>query len=165
MIATFEQAMSSNQNVTDQPRRSARERHTVNKSRDDVMMTAPATPKKVKPMRLAQTNLDKAAAVSANASSNSSSAQLLFGNRGGTNGGKSSSDRILAMLIELKEKMVEANVNENTKFEEMQSTQTDLLNEVQELKNQNEVLRDEIIELKAAINEQSLVTNPKPSTT
>lgn len=163
MIANFEQAMFSNGNIPEQPRRSARERQ---KLREDEMPAVPATPKKVKPMRLAQANLDKAtAAVLANTDSNSSSAQLLSGNRGVTNGEKASGDRVIAMIVELKEKMVEPNVNANAKFEEMQSTQNSLLNEVRQLKNQNEVLRDEITELKAVINEQFLVPAPRTALT
>ena len=161
IIANLEHAMSSNGNIPEQPRRSARERQMVHKSREEEMLSIPATPKKAKPMRLAQANLDKAAALVVNPNTNSSSAQPSASNRGVVNGGKTSSDRVIAMLVELKEKMVEDRMNANAKFGEMQDSQNALFNEVQQLQNQNEVLRDEITELKAVIHEQFLVPSPQ----
>ena len=127
MIATLEQAMSSNESIPGQPRRSARERQMVDKSREEGILSIPATPKKPKPMRLAQAKLDKAAALLANTNANSSSAQPSSSNRGVTEGGKTSNDRVIAMLVELREKMVEDRMNANAKFGEMQGAQNALL--------------------------------------
>ncbi|MCJ1349883.1 hypothetical protein MMC31_008126, partial [Peltigera leucophlebia] len=151
MIADLEQAMSSNGSIPGQPRRSARERQMVDKSREEEMLT--------------QAKLDKAAALLANTNANSSSAQPSSSNRGVTVGEKTSNGRVIAMLVELREKMVEDRMNANAKFGEMQDTQNVLLNEVRQLQNQNEVLRDEITELKAAMNEQFLTPSPHSTDT
>ncbi|MCJ1349463.1 hypothetical protein MMC31_007703, partial [Peltigera leucophlebia] len=84
MIADLEQAMSSNGSIPGQPRRSARERQMVDKSREEEMLSIPATPKNPKPMCLAQARLDKAAALLANTNANSSSTQPSSSNRGET---------------------------------------------------------------------------------
>lgn len=49
--------MSSNGGTQGQPRRSAKERQMVDKSREEEVLGAPATPKKPKPIRLAQAKL------------------------------------------------------------------------------------------------------------
>lgn len=120
IIANLEQVMSSNGSMPGQPRRSARERQMVDKSRKEEILSIPATPRKPKPMRLAQAKLDKAAALLANANANSSSAQPFPTNRGVTEGGKTSSDQVIAMLVELREKMVEDRISANAKLGEMQ---------------------------------------------
>ena len=107
-------------------------------------------------MRLAQTKLAKAAALLANTNANSSSAQLPSSNRNVTEGEEPLDNRVMAMLLELREKMVEDRIYANAKFGDMQGAQEDLLNEVRQLRNQNEALKDEIIELKTAIDEQFL---------
>ncbi len=133
----------------------------VHKSWEEKILSIPATPKNAKPMRLAQANWDKAAALVVNPNTNSSSSQPSASNRDVVNGGKTSSDWVIAMLVESKEKMVEDRMNANAKFGEMQNSQHALFNEVQQLQNQNQVLRDEITDLKAVIHEQSLVPLPQ----
>lgn len=71
MIANLEQAMPSNGRIPGQPRRSARERQMVEKSREEGMRSIPSNPTKPKPMRLAQAKLDKAAALLGNTNANS----------------------------------------------------------------------------------------------
>lgn len=90
MIATFEQVIFSKKNILEQPRRSIKEKHMVNKSRKDEMVAAYATPKKVKLIYLVPSNLDKAVILIANISPNFSSTLLLSYNRDVTNRQKTS---------------------------------------------------------------------------
>lgn len=77
MIANLEQAMSSNGSISAQPHRSARETQTANKAREEEL---PATPKKPKPMRLAQAKHAKTTAqleISSVASSSTQPAPII----------------------------------------------------------------------------------------
>lgn len=108
--------MSSDESIPEKPRRSTRKKQMVDKSKKNEMLDVSAILKKPKLMQLAQTKLTRAKALLANTNANSSSAKLPLSNCNGTERKKSLDNKVMVMLLRLKEKITEDRIYANAKF-------------------------------------------------